>query len=93
MKISLLPAYILLSFLIFSCASNKDVAQMQKDYEATSNELLTYKAENIELQKKLVQLQKEKEHSTSEKAEVVVLQNEAPEKVKDLKEAEAKTKS
>lgn len=66
---------------------------MQKDYEATSNELLTYKAENIELQKKLVQLQKEKNRSTSEKAEVIVLQNEAPEKVKDLKEAEAKTKS
>ncbi len=92
MKTSLLPFFALFSFLIISCASSKEVAQLQKDYETTSDELLTYKAQNMELQKKLVQLQKEKEISSA-KAEVVVLQNEAPEKVKDLKKSEAKTKS
>ncbi len=65
---------------------------MQKDYEATSNELLTYKAENMELQKKLAQLQNEKKRSVSEKTEAVVLQNGTPDKIKDLKEAETENK-
>ena len=56
MNFKLLPIYLVIIFLTLSCASNKEMAQLKKNYEATSNELLAYKAENMEMETEIASL-------------------------------------
>ncbi|ARN79030.1 hypothetical protein BST97_14105 [Nonlabens spongiae] len=91
MNIKLLPYYLVLPLLFLSCSANQDVAQLQKSYEATSNELLSYKAQNMRLQQQLTQL--EEELNKTEKVDAVVSQSQILEKPQEVKKKEAKAKS